>query len=222
LVSLTELIAFWKKKDTPSGPEPKRIIPLPQLPETLSEPPRTTTQEAANKAREALKILKLERQILGSAVTTIYESQTKGIITQADRDQLLEKYKVDVKRLEKAIDENQRVVDLFELESSREDLVKTFRSKLTELDSKIKGLRSGGPTGPITAPKDRKVEQSDQKKEKAPSGEEDKKEHANQKQAANEKKEEDKEISDAEKRVEQIREEILKAMDRLEQIEAEG
>lgn len=221
MVSLTELIAFWKKKQTQSGHEPQRIIPLPQLPEPISEPQRTTTQEAANNARDVLKILKLERQILGSAVTTIYESQTKGVISQAERDQLLEKYKVDVKRLEKAIDENQSVVDLFELESSREDLIKTFRSKLTEIDSRIKGLRSGGPTTLTTASRDRKTEQSDQKREKAPE-EEGKKEHSSQKQAANEKKEEDKEISDAEKRVEQIREEILKAMDRLEQIEAEG
>ena len=221
MVNLTELIAFWKKKETPSGPEPQRIIPLPQLPEPIPEAPRTTTEDAANAAREALKVLKLERQILGSAVTTIYDSQTKGVISQAERDKLLEKYKVDVKRLEKAIDENERVVDLFDLESSRDDLVRNFRAKLTEIDARIKSLRSGGPTPSIPTPKDRKPEQSDEKKEKT-SEEDGKKEHSSQKQAASEKKEEDKEISDAEKRVEQIREEILKAMDRLEQIEAEG
>ena len=118
MVNLTELIAFWRKKETRSGSEPQRIIPLPQLPGPIIDAPRTTTQEAANKARESLKILKLERQILGSAVTTIYESQTKGLITQAERDQLVEKYKVDIKRLEKAIDENQHIVDLFDLESA--------------------------------------------------------------------------------------------------------
>jgi hypothetical protein len=220
LVSLTELIAFWKKKETPSGPEAQRIIPLPQLPESIIEGPRTTTQEAANKAREALKVLKLERQILGSAVTTIYESQTKGLISQAERDQMLEKYKVDIKRLEKTIDENEHVVNLFDLESSREDLIKTFRSKLSEFDSRIKSLKSGTPAT-VTPPKTQITVQADEKKDKAPE-EEEKKERSSQKQAANEKKEEDKEISDAEKRVEQIREEILKAMDRLEQIEAEG
>ena len=86
-----------------------------------------------NSAREALKVLKLERQILGSALTTIYESQTKGVITEAERDRLLEKYKVDLKRLENAIEENQQVVDLFDLEVEREDVTKNYKAKLAEI-----------------------------------------------------------------------------------------
>ena len=189
------------------------------------ETPRSTSQDAANRAREALKLLKLERQILGSAVTTIYESQTKGLISQAERDQLLEKYKVDLKRLEKAIDENQRVVDLFDLESAREELIKGFKAKLAEIDAKVRDLRSGGsPKTNAAEQKEQKSDQADEKKSNPAEGNE-RKDRPSQKEQAKEKKpphEEDQQISDAEKRVEQIREEILKAMDRLEQIEAEG
>jgi hypothetical protein len=224
LVNLATLISFWKRKETPAAPAPQPLISIPGLGlETL----RSTSQEAANRAREELKILRLERQILGSALTTIYESQTKGLINQTERDQLLEKYKVDLKRLEKSIDEKQRVVDLYELESTREELVKNFKAKIAEIDAQVKGLKSGSPAPSKTAaqPKETKSDQGSEEKKGKPSEEGEAKERSGQKQPAKEKKaaeEEEQQISNAEKRVEQIREEILKAMDRLEQIEAEG
>ena len=140
MVSLVTVIAFWKRKETRAAPETEMIIPLPNLPaSTLA--PSTTSLEAVNRAREALKVLKLERQILGSAVTTIYESQTKGVINESERDRLLEKYKVDLKRLESAIDENQQVVDHYDLEVEREEVIKNYKAKLAEIVTKRKDLR---------------------------------------------------------------------------------
>jgi hypothetical protein len=203
LVSLVTLIAFWKKKD-PEPPEPKLIIPLPNLPPSTLERPRTTL-EAVNRARETLKVLKLERQILGSAVTTIYQSQTKGMISEAERDRMLEKYKADLKRLEKTINENQDVVDLYDLEVERENLTKNYNARLAEIDDKLKELRSDSraenPLRLSHAQNDRKV-----------SGEG---------QEAQGSRKEDEQATDAEKRIDKIREEILQAMDRLEQIETE-
>jgi hypothetical protein len=205
LVSLVTLIGFWKKKD--SRPlEPKRIIPLPNLPASTLEKPRTTSLEAVNRARESLKVLRLERQILGSAVTTIYESQTKGMISEAERDRMLERYKVDLKQLEKAISENQDVVDLYDLELERESVIKNYNARLTEIDAKLKELRSGSraedPLRLSRTQSERKVPAEGQD----PQG--------GQK--------EDDQATDAEKRIDKIREEILQAMDRLEQIETEG
>jgi hypothetical protein len=219
-VSLTTLLSFWKKKET-TAPEPQRIIPLPSLPAPRIEPTRSTSQEAVGRAREALKILRLERQILGSAVTTIYESQTKGQISQAERDQLLEKYKVDLKRLEKGIDENQKVVDLYELESAREDLVKSFNAKIAEIDSRLKDLKSGTSSSRVS--KEGQEPKPDTAKDKNSNHGQGDHGNSTQRHAKETRtKEDDPEISDAEKRVNQIREEVLKAMDRLEQIEAEG
>jgi Na+-transporting NADH:ubiquinone oxidoreductase subunit NqrC len=214
LVSLVTLIAFWRKKETQRAPEPERIIPLPKLPASTLETPRSTTIEAVNQAREALKILKLERQILGSAVTTIYESQTNGVISEAERDRMLEKYKVDLKRLEKAIDENQRVVDLYDLEVEKEELTKSYREKLAEIEARLKDLKTGGST------RTQNPVQQERAAEKKGNSNEGGRSQSSQEQPA--KQEEEEQISDSEKRIEQIREEILKAMDRLEQIEAEG
>ena len=211
MVSLVALIAFWKKKEPSPATKPERIIPLPDLPTSTLEPQPTTTIEAVNKARETLKVLKLERQILGSAVTTIYESHSKGDISEAERDRMLEKYKVDLKRLETEIDENQRVVDLHDLEIARDEIIKEFKSKLAEIEAKLKDLKSGS-SPPQNPP--RQSNKSQHNSESATG--------SNHQDGGQSSHKETQEISDSEKRIVQIREEILKAMDRLEQIEAEG
>ncbi len=218
MVSLVTLIAFWKKKEPRTASEPERIIPLPNLASSTLEAPRTTTLENVNQAREALKLLKLERQILGSAVTTIYESQTKGVITETERDQLLEKYKVDLKRLEKAIAENQEIVDLYDLEIEKDEVTKAYKAKLAEIDARLKGLKEGAPLksqNPIPQP-------PQQVRPPAERPREEETRHTQAGQDAHAKEKEDQQTSDAEKRIEKIRAEILQAMDRLEQIEAEG
>jgi len=212
LVSLVTLIAFWKKKEPSPATKAERIIPLPELPtSTLGPQEHTTSIDAVNKARDTLKLLKLERQILGSAVTTIYESQSKGDISEVERDRLLEKYKVDLKRLEAGIDENQRIVDLHDLEIERDEIVKEFNSKLTAIDSRLKNLKSG------SSPPQNPPRQSNNPQHNPESGN-----GSKQQDGAQSTSKETQQVSDSEKRIVQIREEILKAMDRLEQIEAEG
>ena len=183
-------LAFWKKKDSS---EPERIIPLPPLPKPITDVNHTAKEAEVNKAKGALKVLLLERQIIGTALTTIFESETKGVITQTERDRLVDKYKVDLQRLNSSIDEHQRTVDLFDLERSREELIRDFNTKIAQMDEKINSLRDG------TAD----LFQIEQSKSSSPGVQLEL-------------------TTDAEKRVEQIRDEILKAMDRLEQIESEG
>jgi len=187
-------ILFWKKKDS-STPESERIIPLPPLP----GPPRnitpTSSEEDIGKSRNALKLLQLERQIIGSALTTIFESETKGIISSTERVRLVDKYKVDLEQLERSIEQHQRIVERYDLENARQELVKDFNLKMSEIDEKIKLLSTGNLT---PSPQDNGLISAESSERNDPSP-----------------------VSDAEKRVEQIRDEILKAMDRLEQIESE-
>lgn len=216
LVNLATVIAFWKRKDSQPTPEHERIIPLPQLPPTEPDLSRTTSKEQVDHARETLKVLRLERQIIGSAVATIYESHTKELISTIERDRLLQKYKTDLGGLEKTIDENQRIVELYDLEVTREEVVKNVKTKLAEIDARIKNLRSGGP--PIRHNANEQKPNSSEAHDKAST----QKDGGHQSVEKNSRTEQDQQITDAEKRIEQIREEILKAMDRLEQIEAEG
>jgi len=187
-------LAFWKKRESEAS-EPERIIPLPPLPRPTAGDTHAATEDDVNKAKGALKVLLLERQIIGSALTTIFESETKGIISQIERDRLVDKYKVDLQRLNTSIEEHQRTVDLYDLEKSREELIKDFNTKIAEMDERIGRLKSGTTSLFQIEQGKPTVTSTAQKPEQA---------------------------TDAEKRVEQIRDEILKAMDRLEQIESEG
>ena len=208
MVNLTSHIVFWKKREAEKPPETERIIPLPNLSSSSPYAAATTSVEDVDQAREALKVLRLERQIIGSAVTTIYESHSKGVISQAERDRMLEKYKADLKRLEKGIEENQQVVDLHDLEVEREEVIKSFNAKLAEIDAKLRNLKSGSLA---------------QKPVKQSSGEGNSNSQTrNSPRQAFDNDPPQPAVSDSEKRIDQIREEILKAMDRLEQIETEG
>ena len=209
MVSLASHLAFWKKRDAEKPSEAARIIPLPNLSGSNlgGEAQPATPAEIVERAREALKVLKLERQIIGSAVTTIYESHSKGVISEAERDRMLEKYKSDLKRVEKSLEENQEVVALHDLEAEREEVIKSFNTKLAEIDAKLSNLRSGTPPKPA---KPTPIEGS---------GNSQAQDNANN---ASDSDPLPPSVSDSEKKIEEIREEILKAMDRLEQIETEG
>lgn len=198
-------LVFWRKKPRQDASE-TAAAPSPETDHTVNE-------SDAARSREILKVLTLEREIIGTALTTIYESEVQGVITRDERDRLLDKYSSDLKELESRISEHQRIVDIYDLESERKELLRSFREKLSEIDKKLADVRSGTvpPAPPVSEVKrDRVVAPSEvpmplEQPQVSTTGTE---------------------IRDAktktEKKIEAIKEEVLKAMERLEQIESEG
>ncbi len=211
------ILLFGRKKDSaeskPSQP-PASATAFP-VPDILR---KTVTDTDLTKARDRLRIASLERDIIGDALTKIYEAESKGLLTEIERAQLVQRYKVDVKRVDGEIDIYKKVVDLHELESAREDLLKSFNEKLLEIDARINQIRPATQhTQTIdfkpnisTTLTPAKTENDDQA---APSS---------QTAAQKEKQAREKPKNKAEERLEAMREEVLKAMERLEQIETEG
>ena len=198
-------LVFWRKKPRQNAPD---VAAVPSV-----EIEHSVIESDASRSRQVLKVLKLEREIIGTALTTIYESEIQGIITRDERDRLLDKYSSDLKTLESRISEHQRIVDTFDLESERNELLGSFREKLSEIDKKLADLRSGVTAMPSPASeiKSDKVVTPHEPVQAAPRPE--------FKAAGTG-------LRDAkiktEKKIEAIREEVLKAMERLEQIESEG
>jgi hypothetical protein len=197
-------LVFWRKKPRQDAPD---VAAVPSV-----EIEHSVTESDASRSREVLKVLKLEREIIGTALTTIYESEIQEIITRDERDRLLDKYSSDLKTLESRISEHQRIVDTFDLESARKELLLSYREKMSEIDKKLADLRSGvtaipspttGSTSQVVTPNEtvQATPQSDFKT--GGTGLQDAK-------------------ARTEKKIEAIREEVLKAMERLEQIESEG
>ena len=105
-------------------------------------------------------------------------------------------------------------MDLYDLEIEREDIIKNYKAKLAEIDAKLKELKSGSPSR-----SENPMRPTQGQTEKKTSGES---REGQPNQDPQGKQKEDDQVTDAEKRIDKIREEILQAMDRLEQIETEG
>ena len=230
-VTLTlAILLFGRKKKTeedvtqgkPNSPSQQANPSLP-VPDGLS---KTVTESDMAKSRDRLRVASLERDIIGDALTKIYEAEARGQINDVEKGQLLQKYKVDLKRVDGDIDIHKRIVDLHELESAKEDLLKSFYEKLMEIDLRIGqlkpglesvGLRIGDElvTKPVPSATESKRDQLVQ----APTPTE---AVSAQEQPPKEKPVRERPKSKAEERLEAVREEVLKAMERLEQIETEG
>ena len=204
------ILLFGRKKPAAvEEPPPKTADPFP-IPEILR---KTVTSNDAGKARDRLRIASLERDIIGNALTTIYEAEAKGQLSEPERNQLTQRYKNDLKRVDGEIDTNKRVVDLHELESAKEDLLKSFHEKLMEIDLRINQIKpslTGLPAGEEIIVKPTPVSARPEP-EQTPA-----------QPVQNKEKPKEKPKNKAEERLEAIREEVLKAMERLEQIETEG
>ena len=208
---ITFILLFGKKKPA----EEKSAHPLQDagveafpIPDSLK---KTISGIDLSKARDKLRLASLERDIIGDALTKIYEAEAKGQINESEKNQLLQHYKTDLKRVDSDIDLHKKTVDLYDLESAKEDLLKSFHEKLMEIDLKINQIK---PSVVFSA----EVKLSEPP---APSRTDEATESA-QPTPAKEKQPREKPRNKSEERIESIREEVLKAMERLEQIETEG
>ena len=170
----------------------------------------------AKKARDHLRIANIERDIIGGALTKIYEAETRGQLSESERNQLVQRYKADLKRVDSEIDDYKKIVDLSELESAKEDLLKSFQAKLLEIDQRINQIRPSLQHNMISRPITETSTTS------APPTNPDSTEAQENQPSQKEKSAKEKPKNKAEERIDAIREEVLKAMERLEQIETEG
>src|SRR5438309_2301416 len=207
---LTLILLFGRKKteqeEIRTTPEPTKRESFP-VPDILK---KTITSIDVSRSRDRLRLASLERDIIGDALTKIYEAETRGQINDNEKNQLLQRYKTDLKRVDGEIDTHKRTVDLYELESAKEDLLKSFQEKMLEIDLKISQIR---PT--VTTPIETASKPPDSSKTDAPPTQP-------PPNPPKERPPKEKPKNKAEERLETIREEVLKAMERLEQIETEG
>jgi hypothetical protein len=203
------LLLFGRKKTIEDEASPRPLEPFP-VPDVVK---KTITEYDVGRAKDRLRIASLERDIISGALTTIYEAEARGQVNESERNQLLQHYKVDLKRVDSEIDTYKKVVDLHELESAKEDLLKSFHEKLMEIDVRINQIKPSlgqlVPSEPTPQPPTQAPVKPDTPAEK-------------QDQATVKEKSKERPKNKAEERLEAIRDEVLQAMERLEQIETEG
>jgi hypothetical protein len=174
------------------------------LPPTIG---RSITTTEAKEAQNKLRTLGLEREILSFAIRRLYEAQAEGDISEEERERLAESYKERMMKIKKSISQSESKVALHELEEMQEDLIKLFNRRFDELFEKIETVRSDlgikteerAPEAPTTPT----PEPARKRKTKAP------------------RRRKPPKKTEAEQRIEEIKAEVEKVLQRLGQIEAE-
>jgi hypothetical protein len=208
-----------EKKKTDLDPE---YTPLPFK---VSKSVQTTM---ASDAKNELRILDLERDILGDALRRLYEAHAEGKITEQERDKLALTYKNRMNLIKESITKDESIVALHELEGMQEDLMKLFSERFGELTSKVEELRGRIDVKPIReipikmptqTPQQMETDEEEEEEEKpgipAPGEEKPKKKRKPPEERPDQK-------TEAEKRIESIRSEVEKVLDKLGQMEIES
>jgi len=207
-------------------------LEIPNISFRMSKSVQTTT---ASNAKDELRILDLEREILGDSIRRLYEAQAEGKITETERERLAVTYKNRMATIRESIAKDETIVALHELEGMQEDLMQLFSERFGELTSKVEELRGKVDIKPIreipvkmpTPVAPIQQMESDEEEETTPTyrnrnssdsnGEE--KQKKKRKPTTTEKPDVK---SEAEKRIETIRNEVEKVLDKLGQMEIEN
>jgi len=193
---------------------------------------RTITAELSNEARDKLRILDLEREILSYAIRRLYEANAEGKITEEERDKLTLKYKEDLARIKEEIARGESIVALNELESMQEQLVKLFSERFDEMNRRIEQIRtlSGFAVSKPEAigeqgrPEELEEAVAEEKKQEEPEATKEPVEEASprtERKVSKQKPPTEPEKTEAEKKVEQLLAEVDKVIKKLGQMEVE-
>jgi len=197
---------------TGRGRKKEEPLEVPEVPEVRERWPlqteRSVTSVDAKKAQDELRMLDLEREILSHAIRRLYEAQAEGKISEEERERLAQGYKNRMLEIKDMISRSESVVALHELETMQEDLIKLFDERFDEIKEKIANLRSSLEFKPI--------EEVPVPSPAPPSAPPEKEKRKERKPPAAPKK------TEAEKRIEEIRAEVEKVLERLGQIEVEA
>jgi hypothetical protein len=204
-----------RRKRTGKAPEgEKPQAGLGSLPFKIT---KSISSDEAGHAKDELRILELEREILSDAIRRLYEAHAEGKITEEERERLAKTYKSRMMTVKDAISKDESVVALHELEAMQEDLMKLFSERFDELAGKIEELRVKTETKrvkEISVPIPEESQTLTEEEKPAPE------EKSKRKRRAPSAKQSPR--SEAERRIEEIREEVEKVLDRLGQMEIES
>ena len=208
------------------------VIPSVSSPFRISKSVQATD---AVKAKDELRILDLEREILGDAIRHLYEAHAAGKITEAEREKLASNYKTRMMTIKDAMAKDETIVALHELESMQEDLMKLFNERFGELTGKVDELRGRIDVRPVKeikiqtikppkpAAPDQLEEDSEEPEEREDAeGKDSEKDADKDKPKKPRKSPAERQKTEAEQRIDAIRNQIDEVMNKLGQMEIES
>jgi hypothetical protein len=167
----------------------------------------TVSSGEVEHSRREMRALMLERDLLSSALMKVYEAETEGRITKDEREMIAKRYSDQIKSMQDKLKDVELIVEVGELERLRDELLTLFREKIQNIEARLDQAKDKlGVAAPpdvvkklAPVPKVENIETL---------------EKVVQRRARPE-------MTDAERRVKEIREEVMEALTKLEQIDLE-
>jgi len=221
IASAIVIYAMRKRGKKPAKPpaQPETELELRGLPFKVTKSVQSTD---ASHAKDELRILDLEREILSDAIRRLYEAQAEGKISEQERERLAGSYKSRMMTVKDAMAKDETIVALHELEGMQEDLMKLFSERFGDLTSKVEELRSKIDVKPIKEIPVQMPTQTPTPEQMEKGSEEEEEDEEKQKKKKKPPAEKQNQRTEAEKRIDEIRSEVEKVLDKLGQMEIES
>ena len=166
---------------------------------------RTISVEELEKSKRELRTSTLERDLLSSALQRIYEAETDGRITREEREMIAKRYSEQIREIESKLRDRELLVEVGELEGLRNELVTLFRERIQNIEARLDQARERIQPA--------KLEPMKSEVGRKPVPQVDELERAIERRAPK------KEETEGEKRVKELREEVMEALAKLEEID---
>ena len=222
IVCVIVIYAMRFRRKQPEKPAPVKSQADPVIGGLPFKVTKSVQSNDASHAKDELRILDLEREILSDSIRRLYEAHAEGKISEQERERLAASYKSRMNAVKESMAKDETIVALHELEGMQEDLMKLFSERFGDLSTKVEELRSKIDVQPVKEvrvkmPKTAMLEEAEVEEEEEGADEEKRKQR--KKRAAPAKPSPK---SEAEKRIEEIRNEVEKVLDKLGQMEIES
>ena len=165
----------------------------------------TVSSSDLDRSRREMRTVMVERDLLSSALMKLYEAENEGRITKEEREMISKRYSEQIKNLQTKLKDVELVVEVGELENLRNELVDLFEQKIQNIEGRLDVAKQKlGVVAPEVVKKE-----SAQRVDRGTDLE-----RVVEKKAKPE-------MSESERRVKEIRDEVMEALTRLEQIDIE-
>jgi hypothetical protein len=185
---------------------------------------KMVTADDLEKSRREMRTLLLERDLLSGALTKVYEAENDGKITREEREMIAKRYSSQIRDMESKLSDKELIVEVGELEGLRDELVTLFREKIQNIESRLDQAKERFPSAsqqqargmeaPTTAGARSKSAASVLATVSAQSSQSEDLERAVERKAPR------RDDTEGERRVKAIRDEVMEALERLEQIDS--
>ncbi len=190
-----------------SRPKPKEVVVAAREPGGRAVVTTVSSAELEKSKRE-MRTVMVERDLLSSALMKLYEAESEGKITREEREMISKRYSEQIKGLQTRLEDVELVVEVAELEGLRNELMTLFEQKVSNIEARLDAAKQ--KLGVVAQPEP-----------EAPKGAaEPKRDRVTDLEKAVEKRAKP-ELSESEKRIKQLRDEVMDAVSQLEQIDLE-